>query len=204
MRYLSRPTVTITTVNLPSAALKAYAASGMPVIVVGDAKTPRFELEGCKYYGIQDQIATDLVMAQVLPMNHYCRKNLAYLIAMQQAAAPILESDDDNLPRAGFFGKRSREVHFFDLARGLSPCGQKILPTWQSLLPGVDVQRRYLWKTLRGKRNSIPGPAKKCSASARNSCSPSPRKTVRNHPGILFALSPECSSGCPGIRISWT
>lgn len=110
MRYLSRPTVTITTVNLPSAALKAYAASGMPVIVVGDAKTPRFELEGCKYYGIQDQIATDLVMAQVLPMNHYCRKNLAYLIAMQQAAAPILESDDDNLPRAGFFGKRSREV----------------------------------------------------------------------------------------------
>src|ERR1035437_6455962 len=51
-------------------------------------------------------------------------------------------------------------------------------------LPGVDVQRRYLWKTFRGKPNSIPGSARKCSASARN--------PVRLHP--------ESCSACPGIR----
>ena len=38
----------------------------------------------------------------------------------------------------------------------------------QGLLPDVDVQRRYLWKTFRGKPNSVPGLAKKCSSSPRN------------------------------------
>src|ERR1035437_10315083 len=53
-------------------------------------------------------------------------------------------------------------------------------PYWKGPLPGVDVQRRYLWKTFRGKPNSIPGSARKCSASARN--------PVRLPPGILFDL----------------
>src|SRR5450759_3827604 len=53
-------------------------------------------------------------------------------------------------------------------------------PYWKGPLPGVDVQRRYLWKTFRGKPNSIPGSARKCSASARN--------PVRLHPGMLFGL----------------
>ena len=106
----SGPAIAITTVSLPTPALRAFASSGMQVIVVGDEKTPRFELAGCRYYGIQDQLATGLLTAQALPRNHYCRKNLAYLIAMQLAAAPILESDDDNLPYMSFFGTRSREI----------------------------------------------------------------------------------------------
>src|SRR5450759_5059022 len=59
-------------------------------------------------------------------------------------------------------------------------------PYWKGPLPGVDVQRRYLWKTFRGKPNSIPGSARKCSASARN--------PVRLQPGILFGFTPECCS----------
>src|ERR1700730_1036016 len=54
-------------------------------------------------------------------------------------------------------------------------------------LTGADVQRRYLWKSFRGKSNIIPGQAEKCSASARN--------PVRLHPGIVFGISPErCSA----------
>src|ERR1035437_1921284 len=64
-------------------------------------------------------------------------------------------------------------------------------PYWKGPLPGVDVQRRYLWKTFRGKPNSIPGSARKCSASARN--------PVRLHPGMLFGFSPESCSTCPGM-----
>src|ERR1035441_7181209 len=64
-------------------------------------------------------------------------------------------------------------------------------PYWKGPLPGVDVQRRYLWKTFRGKPNSIPGSARKCSASARN--------PVRFHPGMLFGFSPESCSTCPGM-----
>src|ERR1035437_5797469 len=64
-------------------------------------------------------------------------------------------------------------------------------PYWKGPLPGVDVQRRYLWKTFRGKPNSIPGSARKCSASARS--------PVRLHPGMLFGFSPESCSTCPGM-----
>src|ERR1035437_6146479 len=64
-------------------------------------------------------------------------------------------------------------------------------PYWKGPLPGVDVQRRYLWKTFRGKPTSIPGSARKCSASARN--------PVRLHPGMLFGFSPESCSTCPGM-----
>src|ERR1019366_8196736 len=53
-------------------------------------------------------------------------------------------------------------------------------PYWKGPSPGVDVQRRYLWKTFRGKPNSIPGSARKRSASARN--------PVRLPPGMLFGL----------------
>src|ERR1035438_10541874 len=55
--------------------------------------------------------------------------------------------------------------------------GKRFSLQGQGLLPGVDVQRRYLWKTFRGKPNSVPGSAEKCSASARNSCSD--RKSTR-------------------------
>lgn len=49
--------------------------------------------------------------------------------------------------------------------------------------------------------NAIPESAKKCSASARNPCSPSSRNRVRHHPGNPFTLSPESRSPSPGIRI---
>ena len=59
----------------------------------------------------------------------------------------------------------------------------------------------YLWKTFRGKPNSVPGLAKKCSDSARNSCSASPRNGVRNHPGMLFGFSPESCSPSARNRV---
>src|ERR1035441_3583190 len=43
--------------------------------------------------------------------------------------------------------------------------GKRFSLQGQGLLPGVDVQRLYLWKTFRGKPNSVPGLDEKCSAS---------------------------------------
>src|SRR5882724_4327487 len=47
---------------------------------------------------------------------------------------------------------------------------------------------------------NVPGQSEKCSASARNSCSASPRNAVRNQLGMLFGFGPEWYSACPGIR----
>src|SRR5688572_32816047 len=56
-------------------------------------------------------------------------------------------------------------------------------------LAGVDVQRRYLWKSFRAKPNTVPGRSEKCSASARN--------PIRLEPGIVFGINPECCSPSP-------
>ena len=43
-------------------------------------------------------------------INHYCRKNLGYLFALQQGADCILETDDDNMPFSNFGQNLHREV----------------------------------------------------------------------------------------------
>ena len=52
--------------------------------------------------------------------------------------------------------------------------GKRFSLQGQGLLPDVDVQRRYLWKTFRGKPNSVPGLV----------------KSVRLQPGIRVRLRP--------------
>jgi hypothetical protein len=66
-------------------------------------------------------------------------------------------------------------------------------PCWEGSLTGADVQRRYLWKSFRGKPNTIPGHVENCSASARN--------PVRLPPGIMFGISPECCSASSRNRV---
>jgi Integrase core domain len=72
-------------------------------------------------------------------------------------------------------------------------------PPFGGSLTGVDVQRRYLWKSFRGKPNTIPGWVEKCSASARNPVRLH-ANPVRDQPGTLFGFTPECCSPSPGIR----
>ncbi len=83
---------------------------------------------------------------------------------------------------------------------GQSPGRQMILPF------GSIAYRSIMSSVIRPETdsgmmvNAIPGSAKKCSASARNSCSPSSRNPVRLHPGTAFTFIPESRSPCPGIR----
>lgn len=41
-------------------------------------------------------------LARSLPANHYCRKMLGYLRAMELGASVIVDTDDDNIPKAGW------------------------------------------------------------------------------------------------------
>jgi len=89
----------------------ACGERGVPFIVIGDTKSPEhFALEGCDYWSINRQKELPFALAELLPYRHYARKNLGYLIAMQQGSERILETDDDNLPREGFWQERDREV----------------------------------------------------------------------------------------------
>lgn len=91
---------------------KETSKRGLPFIVIGDTKSPKeFEIEGCDFYSVERQEALDFELVKDLPLKHYARKNLGYLIAISRGAEVIIETDDDNLPLDSFWDDRTREVN---------------------------------------------------------------------------------------------
>ena len=94
--------------NAKHPVLKQFAkeskAHGYEFIVAGDTKSPEvFNLKGCTFLSIASQIAMESTLAPLLPTKHYCRKNMAYLYAMQKGYTNIKETDDDNVPYQSFY-----------------------------------------------------------------------------------------------------
>lgn len=69
------------------------------LIIIGDRKSPdTYPLEDVFFYTIEEQKRLGLCLGEKIPENHYARKNIGYLIAMQNGASCIYETDDDNAP----------------------------------------------------------------------------------------------------------
>lgn len=97
----------ITTIQEPTPAVRQLAAAlgHQPgsLIVVGDRKGPqRFELQGCQFFSLEQQLLLPYSLARLLPVGHYARKNLGYLEAIRQGCSCLYETDDDNAPLAGW------------------------------------------------------------------------------------------------------
>jgi len=120
---MSQTALVITSIAGPDfEALVLYAKEckerGIPFIVMGDTKSPDvFELDGCDFWSVDRQLTLDFKLAPITPTRHYARKNLGYLVALQNGAETIIETDDDNLPREDFwnFSGHKREVEAYDI-----------------------------------------------------------------------------------------
>jgi len=70
------------------------------LVIIGDKKTPAWNKEQLPkfvhYFSVDDQIEKWPIMANLLPFNHYARKNLAYLWAIENGVSVLLDTDDDN------------------------------------------------------------------------------------------------------------
>lgn len=93
----------VTTIQPPTSSvdsfLRRFAKDQIKLVVVGDAKGPdEYNRAGVLFYNLERQMALPLPLASRLPKGHYTRKNLGYLIAIQQGATCIYETDDDNKP----------------------------------------------------------------------------------------------------------
>lgn len=98
--------------------LKQYALNAkkndIEFIVIGDTKSPKkFKLKSCNFYSIKSQNKLDFKLAKFLPLNHYARKNLGYLIAIKNRAEIIIETDDDNIPMKNFWKSRKKNQSAF-------------------------------------------------------------------------------------------
>ena len=102
--------------------LKQYALNtkknDIEFIVIGDIKSPKnFKLKNCNFYSIKSQNKLDFKLAKFLPLNHYARKNLGYLIAIKSGTEIIIETDDDNIPAINFWKKREKIKSAFVLKK---------------------------------------------------------------------------------------
>src|SRR5207237_5227381 len=82
---------------------------GYQFIVIGDESSPAdFRLDGCRFYSLAEQAELPFKIARLTPTRHYARKNLGYLIALNNGASIILETDDDNIPYQEFWNSTER------------------------------------------------------------------------------------------------
>jgi hypothetical protein len=107
--------IVVTTVNAPTNAVRQIAREkdklNAQFFVVGDESSPKdYGLTGASYLNLTAQRATGFKYAALVPLRHYARKNIGYLVAAAAGASIIIETDDDNLPKPDFWRLRHKTV----------------------------------------------------------------------------------------------
>ena len=99
-----RTAIVVTSIFAPTEAVRRYAAlRGYQVVVVGDRKTPvPWSCDHVTFVPLERHEAIAPELHARMPVNHYCRKMLGYLHAMREGAELIIDTDDDNIPKADF------------------------------------------------------------------------------------------------------
>jgi hypothetical protein len=95
-------TIVITSIYPPSPSITKWTAfADWKMVVAGDQKTPvDWNWHPATYLSVADQESAQFQIAPLLPWNHYARKLMGYLAAIQQGAEIILDTDDDNMPKS--------------------------------------------------------------------------------------------------------
>ena len=107
---INKISLVLTTINKNNKNIKNLDTkskkNGWNLIIIGDKKTPKnFELKYGNFLNVNNQKKIKLRFSKICPYNNYARKNIGYLIAMQNNSDIIVETDDDNYPNKNFFRK---------------------------------------------------------------------------------------------------
>lgn len=92
--------IVITSIFPPNDVIERYARlKEWQLIVVGDRKTPsNWHHDDVIYLSPAAQKELDYRIVDHLPWDHYARKMIGYLYAIEQGATRIVDTDDDNAP----------------------------------------------------------------------------------------------------------
>jgi hypothetical protein len=90
----------LTTINKPDERVSDWKdITQNETIVIGDKKTPSpWNHPSCSFISMVEQLNSEFTIANLLPQNHYTRKNIGYLHAIKNGASAIIDTDDDNFP----------------------------------------------------------------------------------------------------------
>jgi hypothetical protein len=97
--------IVMTSIFNPTEAVIAFSKmDDHQLLVVGDKKTPEdWCCKNVDYIPLLQQESSGIKLAEVLPYNHYCRKMLGYLKAIENGADCIIDTDDDNIPKSKWY-----------------------------------------------------------------------------------------------------
>jgi hypothetical protein len=112
----------VTTIQSATPSLLAVAQAakrdGMDTLAIGDRKTPAAQWpESIEFVSLATQNELAFTLPSRLPENHYARKNVGYLLAIQRKAELIFDTDDDNAPLSSW--------HSRTLQTEAAPCLEK-------------------------------------------------------------------------------
>lgn len=128
--------IVITSIFPPTESVRLFSKKkDYHLIVVGDKKTKKdWECEGVTYLSLKHQKQMGKHLEKKMPFGHYSRKMMGYLHAIQLGAGVIVDSDDDNFPKAdwgfpdleGMFSVVAPDQGFVNIYRYYT--GKKIWP----------------------------------------------------------------------------
>ncbi|WKN44452.1 STELLO glycosyltransferase family protein [Tunicatimonas pelagia] len=92
--------IVITTINPKTPAVESFERKeGWSVLLIGDTKSQEIEnSNNLTFLNVETQKSLPYTLIRKCPHNHYTRKNIGYLYALQKGAELIYDTDDDNLP----------------------------------------------------------------------------------------------------------
>lgn len=110
---MNKTALIVTSIFSPNGPLRSLAegavAHNWDFFIIGDVLSPAdFNLTGAKFYAIQTQRELPFKLSSICPERHYSRKNIGYLLAIKNGINVIVETDDDNLPKADFWLPRQK------------------------------------------------------------------------------------------------
>lgn len=96
--------IIVTTINPPTKAIEVLTQiPDHAVIIVADKKTPaNWHYSKTRFLSIDEQADLGYHLLEYLPFDHYARKMIGYLYAIQNGALTILDTDDDNIPKSSW------------------------------------------------------------------------------------------------------
>jgi hypothetical protein len=147
--------IVITTIYPKSSAIAKFEErKDWHVVVVADKKSPPIpSSEKLTFLSVEDQLVRYSEFARICPFNHYARKNIGYLYAIEKGAEVIYDTDDDNFPNGNWalppltchnlLKSPGKYVNIYQYFTGefIWPRGFPIDEIWNERKNGYTVQR---------------------------------------------------------------
>ncbi len=153
---MNKKAIVITTINSPNESIRKFGnIENWNSIIIGDNKTPLpWEFKNSTYLGIEQQNKLPYAIIKNLPFNHYCRKMIGYVHAMEYGAEIIYDTDDDNipydywhlLPFEGSFEVTNKDIGFVNVYKSFTK--EKIWPRGYPLELVLDSFRATETKSM--------------------------------------------------------